>query len=56
MRPHDGGDRAFVRDRERRVAERMRALDQFLRMRRAAEEAEVREAVKLGVRREHVKE
>ena len=49
VRAHDAGDRAFVGDRERRVAERARALDEFLRVRGAAQEAEIAEAVQLGV-------
>ena len=53
MRPHDACDRAFVGDRERRVAERMRAFDQLLRVRCAAQETEVREAMKLGVGGKH---
>ena len=46
---HCAGHRALVGDRERRIAERMRALDQFIRVRGAAQEAEIAQAVKFGV-------
>lgn len=49
MRAHDTGERAFVRERERRIAECVRPLNQLLRMRGPAQEREVREAVELGV-------
>jgi hypothetical protein len=49
MGAHHARDRAFVRDRERAVAERMRTLDELLGMRGAAQEAEVADAVELGV-------
>src|SRR5262249_22109234 len=41
--------RAFVGDRERRIAELLRPLEQLAGARRAALEAEVRQAVQLGV-------
>ena len=50
---HRTGERTLVGEREPRVFERERALDQFLRMRRAAQEREVRQAVQLGVGRCH---
>jgi len=53
MGAHDAGDRAFVGDGERAVAEGMRPLDQFLGVRRAGEEAEVAAAVEFGVGGEH---
>ena len=43
------GERAFVGDGERRVAERDRPLDQFLGVRGAAQEREVADAVQFGV-------
>jgi hypothetical protein len=49
MCPHGAGERAFVGDGERRVAERRGALDQLLGVRSAAQEAEIRQAVQLGV-------
>jgi hypothetical protein len=51
MGAHDAGERALVGDRDRAVAERGGALDQFLGVRRARQEAEVATAVKLGVAR-----
>ena len=53
VRAHHARDRAFVGDRERAVAERMGALDELLRVRRAAQEGEVGEAVELGVGGKH---
>ena len=53
MRAHDAGERAFVGDRQRRIAERLRALDQLFGMRGAAQEREVRDAVQFGVMREY---
>jgi hypothetical protein len=49
VRPHHAGERAFVGDRKRRVAQLVRARHQLLGMRCAAEEAEIGEAVQLGV-------
>ena len=49
MPAHDARDRAFVGQRERGIAQRLRALDQFLRVRRAAQEREIGEAVQFGV-------
>ena len=49
MRAHRAGQRALVGDRERLVAQRLRALDQFVRMRRAGQKAEVAATVELGV-------
>ncbi len=49
MRAHDARERAFIGDRERRVAERLRLLDQFLGMRGAAQEAEVGNAVQFCI-------
>ena len=46
---HDAGERAFVGDCQRAVAEFGGAHDQFLRVRGAAQEAEVAYAVKFGV-------
>jgi len=46
---HDASERAFVGDRERRVAEFVRLRDQLLRVRGAAQEGEVGKAVELGV-------
>ena len=51
MRAHDTRDRALVGDRERTVAERVGAIDEFARVRGAPQEGEVREAVQLGVGR-----
>ncbi len=53
MRADDTGERAFVGDRERRIAQRLRPVNELVRMRRAAQEREVRQAVELGVRGEH---
>ena len=52
VRAHRAGERAFVGQRERAVAERVGALDQLLRVRGAAQEAEVGKAVQLGVIRQ----
>jgi hypothetical protein len=49
MRAHGTGDGAFVGNGERGIAERLRALDQFFRARRSAEEGEIGKAVQLGV-------
>ena len=48
---HHAGHRAFVGDGQRAVAQRPGAVHQLLRAAGAALEAEVREAVQLGVRR-----
>ena len=48
-RAHDAGQRAFVGDRQRAVAAGLGALEQLARAGRAALEAEVRQAVQLGV-------
>ncbi len=53
VRAHRTRERTLVGERQSRVFERERALDQFLRMRRAAQEREVRQAVQLGVGRCH---
>ena len=53
MRAHDAGHRAFVGQRERGISERVRPLDHFLRVRRAAQEGKIGEAVKFGVRGKH---
>ncbi len=50
-RAHDAGDGALVRQRERVVAQIVRTLHQLLRVRGAAQEGEVAEAVQLGVGR-----
>ena len=50
MGPHDAGERALVGQRERGVAERLRTLDEFRRVRRAAQEREVADAVQLRIR------
>ncbi len=49
VRAHGARDGALVGDGERRVAEFGRTFDEFLRVRGAAQEAEVGEAVQLGV-------
>ena len=49
VRAHHAGERTFVGDGERRVAERLGLRDQFLGVRGAAQEAEVAEAVQLRV-------
>ena len=48
---HDAGQRAFVGDRERGVAECLRALEQFGRARCAALEREIGKAMQFGVDR-----
>jgi hypothetical protein len=53
VRADDTRERAFVGDGERRIAQRVCALDQFLRMRCAAQEGKIRPAVQLGVGGEH---
>ena len=53
VRPHDAGQAAFVGQGERRVAEGARPRDQFLGMAGTAQEAEVAQAVQLGVVGEH---
>ncbi len=53
MRADGARDRAFVGDGERRVTERLRALDQLFGMRRATQKRKVRKAVQLGVGGEH---
>ena len=53
MRTHDAGKRTLVGDRQRRIAERLRALDQLFGMRGAAQEREVRDAVQFGVAGKH---
>ena len=50
VRAHHARERALVGDRERGVAQLPRLHDQLLRMRGAAQEAEVAQAVELGVR------
>ncbi len=52
VRAHRAGERALVGQGERLVAERMRARHQLLGVRCAAQEAEVRKAVQLGVIRQ----
>jgi len=47
--PHDAGQRAFVGDRQRTVALALGTCEQFLGDRRAALEAEGRQAMQLGV-------
>ena len=49
MRTHDAGERAFVGNRQCRVAERCGTLDQFFAVRSAAQKTEVRYAVQLGI-------
>ena len=46
---HDAGQRALVGDRQRRVADRFRALEQLAGPRRPAPEAEIAQAVQLGI-------
>ena len=50
MCPHDPRERAFIRQRERAIAEFFRARDQLRRMRRAAQEREVADAVQFRIR------
>ena len=50
VRSHDAGHRAFVRQRERRIAESRGLRDQLARMRRSAQEREVAEAMQLRIR------
>ncbi len=45
----DAGDRTFIGQRQRPVTELASAFDQLLRMRRPAQEAEVGDAMQLGV-------
>ena len=49
VRAYDAGERAFVGDGQRLVTAPDRGLDQFLRMRSAAQETEIGQAVKLGI-------
>ena len=51
MGPHDAGERTLVGQRERGIAERLRALDEFRRVRGAAQEREVADAMQLRVHR-----
>ncbi len=53
VRAHRAGERTLVGDRQPGVLECQRAFDQFLGMRRTAQEREVAEAVQLGVRNLH---
>jgi hypothetical protein len=53
MGAHDTGHRTFVGDRERAVAQGLRALDQFFGVRGTGEEAEVASAVEFGVDGKH---
>ena len=53
MRAHAAGERTLVGQRERSIAERVGALDELLRMRGAAQEAEVGNAMQFGVGRLH---
>ena len=50
VRPHDARHRALVGEGERAVAERIGLLDELVRMRRTAQEGEVRDAMQLRVR------
>jgi hypothetical protein len=56
MRADDTRERALVGERERGIALACGALDQLLRVRRAAQEREIRQAVQLGVGRQQVRE
>jgi len=49
VRPHDAGEGTLVGDGERRIAERLRARHQLFRMRGAAQEAEIGDAVQFGI-------
>ena len=49
MGANDAGDGALVYDSERRVAQLLRSLNQFLGLARAAQEAVVREAAQLRI-------
>ena len=49
VRAHAAGERAFVGQRERRIAERRGARDELLGVRSAAQEREVRQAVRLRI-------
>ena len=53
MRTHHAGQRSFIGERQRRVAQRMCARYQFFRVRGTAEEAEVAAAMQLGIGGEH---
>jgi len=52
MRPHHPRQRALVGHRQRRIAALLRTIDQLMRMRRPAQEAEVAAAQKLGIGRQ----
>ncbi len=56
VRAHHAGDRAFIGDGNGGVAQLRGARDEFFRMRRADEEAEVRAAVQLGIRRQPIEQ
>src|SRR5690606_39794781 len=53
MGTHHAGERAFVGDRERGIAQRPRPVDELLGMGGAAQEREVRDAMQLGVGGDH---
>jgi hypothetical protein len=54
VRADDARERAFVGEGEGRVTQRLRPLDELLRMRRAAQERKVREAMQFGVSGKHL--
>ena len=54
MRANRARERAFVSQCKRRVTLALRALDQFLRVRRASQERKIGQAMKLGVGRQQV--
>ena len=49
MRTYYTGEGALIGDRQRRVTKRCRARDQLLRMRSAAQKAEIADAMQLGI-------
>ena len=55
VRPHDTGQRCFIGDGQRAVAESLRVFDQFFRMRGTAQEGKIGAAVKFGVGRKAIR-
>ena len=53
MRAHDAGERTFIGDRQRLVAQLVRPRDQLLGVRRTAQEGEIGNTVQLGVGHVH---
>ena len=54
MGTHNTRERTFIGDREGGVPERVRTPDEFVGMRGATQEAEIRNAVKLGISRREI--